>query len=80
MSKVFTIDLYINGRLLFPENYEVDEKDLILKTKNPMVNTTYTVVCYADMGILNRINLLMGEDSKSEKELDQFLKDLKNNK
>jgi hypothetical protein len=80
MSKVFTIDLYINGRLLFPENYEVDEKDLILKTKNPMVNTTYTVVCYADMGILNRINLLMGEDSKSEKELDQFLKDLKNSK
>lgn len=77
MSKVFTVDLYINGKLLFPENYSFDEKDFILKTKNPMSNTTYTVVCYADMGIINKINDLMGEDKASDKELDELLKNLK---
>lgn len=77
MSKVFTIDLYINGRLVFPENYELDEKNLILKTKNPMANTTYTLVMYADMGILNKINYYMGEDSEKNKELENYLKELK---
>lgn len=79
MSKVFTIDLYINGKLLFPDLYSVDEKDLILKTNNPMINTTYTVVCYADMGILNRINTLMGENYENSKELEEYLKELKKN-
>lgn len=80
MEKVFTIVLYINGKLLLPENYTIDSKDFILKTKNPMSNTTYTVVCYADMGIVNKINDLMGEDSLSKKELDALLKDLKKKK
>lgn len=77
MSKVFDIDLYINGKLVDPEVYSFDEKEFILKTKDPMSNTTYTVVCYADMGIVNKINDLMGEDSLSEKELDKFMQDLK---
>lgn len=77
MSKIFTIDLYINGQLLFPENYTIDEKKFILKTKNPMSNTTYTVVCYADMGIINKLNDLIGENKESDKEIEDILKKLK---
>jgi hypothetical protein len=81
MSKCFTVDLYINGRIVFPEAYKVEEKDLILKTYYPMKNTTYTVVVYADMEILNKINLLLDTDKPEiKKELEEFLKDLKNRK
>lgn len=77
MSKIFTVDLYINGRMVFPENYKIDEKDFLLKTYNPLSNTTYTVVLYADMEVLNKINILMEEDSEKDKELKIFLKELK---
>lgn len=77
MSKIFTVVLYINGQLVYPENYSVDEKTFILKTKNPMRNTTYTVVIYADMGILNKINNLMGEGKDDKKELENLLNELK---
>ena len=43
-----------------------------------MTNTTYTIVLYADMEILNKINLLMGNDTSDHiKELDEYLKSLK---
>jgi len=46
-----------------------------------MKNTTYTVVVYADMEILNKINLLLDIDKPEiKKELEEFLKDLKNRK
>lgn len=77
MSKLFTVDLYINGNKLFDEMYSVDEKDFILKTKNPMKNTTYTVTIYADMEILNKINILMEENKELTKELKEYLLTLK---
>lgn len=76
MDKIFTVVLYINGKLVSPEVYSIDNKDFILKTKNPMKNTTYTVVIYADMGVLNRINNLMGEKDEDSKELHEYLKSL----
>lgn len=78
MSKVFTVDLYINGRMVFPDVYKVDEKQLVLKTYSPMKNTTYTVVVYADMEVLNKINILMQENKEFNKELKEFLEEFKN--
>lgn len=80
MDKVFTVDLYVNGQLLYPEMYNIDWKDFILNTKNPMRNTTYTVVMYADMGIMNKINNLMGEKQEDTKELNELMKELKSRK
>lgn len=78
VTKAFKLDLYINGKKLFEENYKIHPDDLILKTSNPMKNTTYTLVLYADMEILNKINLLMQNDTIDHtKELDEYLKSLK---
>lgn len=76
-SKVFLIDLYINGRIVMPENFDVDDKSFILTTYNPLTNTAYTVVMYADMEVLNKINILMDGTEEEKKELKEFIKELK---
>lgn len=76
LNDLFIIDVYINGRMIDKSLYRIDYKDFILNTYNPMLNTTYTVIIYADMDVFNKIDLLMNKNN--EKELQGYLKYLKN--
>ena len=51
------------SKILIPEEYEIDWKNYILKTKDPMVNTTYRIIVYADTSKLHKIDQQLNPDN-----------------
>ena len=66
MSKYIQLNLYLNKERISENNYEVDWKKFILKTKQPESNRTYTVFIYGDLLILNKVSDLIQKDRTNE--------------
>ena len=60
-----TIEVLVSAgsKLLYPEEYVVDWDNFTLKTKSPMVNTTYRIIVYADISKLNEIDQQIHPDN-----------------
>lgn len=53
---IFEVRIMCGNKYLDKSQYEVDYKNLIIKTKTPMSNTTYTVLVYGDLAKLNKVS------------------------
>jgi hypothetical protein len=55
-TEYFEIKIMCGNRLLRDMEYSVDYNNYIIKTYEPMSNTTYTILIYGDLEVLNNIS------------------------
>lgn len=55
IENFFKVNIICGNNLLKDTEYHVDYENLILQTKKPMKNTTYMILVYGDLKILNEI-------------------------
>lgn len=56
VERLFEVKVMCGNKYLLKEEYDIDYKNLIIKTKTPMSNTTYTLVVYGHLKELNEIS------------------------
>ena len=66
ISKLLRVMVLIDNKEIDDLTYEVDWKEMTLKTQNPMSNVTYVLVLYGDLKKLNTISQYIIDNKRKE--------------